>query len=282
MHHIGADMSKDTFHAAFDDQKARVFANTKTGIGDFQKALRDTGSPQEDIRIGVESTGIYHLLFCHALTKAGFSVFLINPLITHLIIAAGSLQSVKTDRKDAIAIREAVMTGKGYLFLETEESGILKSLFREYSSLTLMKSTCKQQLHIRKKQEEIFPGSPESRFPRLAAFLEQECGQLRESMEAYSSQTQSLLRSIPGIGGISAAARIAYVGDINRFSSARKLVAYCGMACRIHESGTSIKGKGYLTKRGHAQLRKVLFNAAFIASRHNPECKAFFEKKIQE
>jgi transposase len=72
------------------------------------------------------------------------------------------------------------------------------------------------------------------------------------------------------------------VGDIDRFSSPRKLVAYCGMACRVHESGTSIKGKGFLTKRGHAPLRKVLFNAAFIATRHNPECKAFFEKKRKE
>lgn len=166
MHHIGIDMSKDTFHAAFDDKKVQVFANTKSGIAAFRKALRDAGFPQEDIRIGVESTGIYHQLFCHTLTKAGYAVFLINPLITHRIIAAGSLQSVKTDRKDAIAIRQAVMTGKGYLFLETKDSGTLKPLFREYTSLTLMKSTCKQQLHIRKKHEEVFPGGPESRFPR--------------------------------------------------------------------------------------------------------------------
>lgn len=40
--------------------------------------------------------------------------------------------------------------------------------------------------------------------------------------------------------------------------------------------------EGYLTKRGHAPLRKVLFNAAQVAKRHNPECKEFFEKKVKE
>lgn len=101
-------------------------------------------------------------------------------------------------------------------------------------------------------------------------------------MEGFSSETQSLLQSVPGIGPVSAAALVAYVGDISRFPSARKLVAYCGMACRVHESGTSVKGNGYLTKRGHAQLRKVLFSAAQVARQHNPECKVFFEKKIKQ
>lgn len=195
MHHIGIDMSKDTFHAAFDDEKVMVFANTQAGITAFAKALRGVGCAKEDTKIGVESTGIYHLLFCHTLTRKGYLVFLINPLLAHRMMSARSLQSVKTDRKDALAIREAVMLGKGDLFRQTEAAGTMKGLFREYSSLALIKSMCKQQLHVRKKHEEVFPGSPKSRFPRLSAFLEQECGQLQKSMESYSSETQTLGRT---------------------------------------------------------------------------------------
>jgi len=79
---------------------------------------------------------------------------------------------------------------------------------------------------------------------------------------------------IPGIGALSAAALAAYVGDINRFSSPEKLVAYVGayvgIDCRVHESGASIHGKGYITKRGNTYLRHILFNAAFIAC-HRPQ-----------
>jgi transposase len=38
-------------------------------------------------------------------------------------------------------------------------------------------------------------------------------------MKRVSPEVQDLLRSIPGIGDISSAVLIAYVGDINRFSS---------------------------------------------------------------
>jgi transposase len=143
MNHIGIDMSKDTFHAAFDEKKVRISANSKTGIAAFLQEMKNFGFKRTETNIGVESAGVYHSLFCHMLSSAGCTVFLINPLTTHRIIAAGSLQSVKNDRRDAIAIRHAVMIGKGYRFLEMEESGILRSLFREYSSMTLMKGMCK-------------------------------------------------------------------------------------------------------------------------------------------
>ena len=62
----------------------------------------------------------------------------------------------------------------------------------------------------------------------------------------------------------------------------KKLVAYLGLDCRVHQSGTSINGKGFITKRGNPVLRSLLFNAAYVARQHNPELKMFFEKKLSE
>ena len=81
---------------------------------------------------------------------------------------------------------------------------------------------------------------------------------------------------------VTAAALVAYVGDVNRFPSPEKLVAYIGMDCRVHESGASIKGKGYISKRGNRYLRRMLFNAAFIARQKNPDLKTYFKKKTGE
>ena len=88
--------------------------------------------------------------------------------------------------------------------------------------------------------------------------------------------------TLPGIGFILAVVIATEIGDIGRFSSPEKLVAYIGLDCRVHESGTSIKGKGYMTKRGNRYLRHILFNAAFIAKRRNPILKKYFEKKVKE
>jgi transposase len=114
------------------------------------------------------------------------------------------------------------------------------------------------------------------------AALEMEIHILEAHFLSYAPATQYLLRSIPGIGAISAASLVAHVGDIHRFSSPEKLVAYVGLDCRAHQSGTSVNGKGFISKRGNQQLRSVLFNAAFIARQHNPEFKTYFEKKIGE
>lgn len=101
-------------------------------------------------------------------------------------------------------------------------------------------------------------------------------------MTGSAADTQCLLRSIPGIGTVTAAALVAYVGDIHRFSSPAKLTAYIGLDCRVHESGTSIHGKGQITKRGNRYLQYVLFNAAFIAKRRNPQLHSYFHKKLSE
>ena len=52
-----------------------------------------------------------------------------------------------------------------------------------------------------------------------------------------------------------AAALVAYIVDIRRFASKEKLVAYIGLDSRVHESGTSVHGKGYISKRGNSYLR---------------------------
>ena len=78
----------------------------------------------------------------------------------------------------------------------------------------------------------------------------------------------------------SAAALVAFIGDIHRFSAPEKLVAYMGLDCRVYESGSSVKG--YITKRGNPVLRHALWNSAFIARRYIPELKAFHEKKMSE
>jgi transposase len=43
----------------------------------------------------------------------------------------------------------------------------------------------------------------------------------------------------------------------------------------IRQSGTSINGKGRLSKIGNAQLRKALYMPAITAKNHNPILKEF-------
>jgi transposase len=277
---IGIDMSKRNFHASFDDATVRAFPNTTSGIDAFMGAMNGQGMISADATIGVEATGAYHLHFCTRLTQAGWRVVVINPLESYRFLTSQSLRKVKTDRRDAVAVRRMVLLGRGYPYTDTEAIIALKALIVEREGLVAMRAMMKQRREAHAaKQEAVGETLHDSATPVIAA-LTREIRAIERQFERYAPETQVLLRSIPGIGLFSAAALVAFVGDINRFASPEKLVAYIGLDCRVFESGTSVKGKGYISKRGNACLRRTLWNAAFIARQRNPDLQAYFRKKI--
>jgi transposase len=281
MHTIGIDMSKASFHAAFDDTSVKAFKNTREGIEKFLEVLVSLGCMKDNTVIGTEATGVYHFLFCETLRAQGWTVKVINPLVTHRVISA-SLRKVKTDKHDALAIRQALILGAGYRYTDTPEILALKTLVGEREALVKVRAQTRQRIGNHKIREHAASLPLHDSFGSTMKMLTFEIGMIEREMTKYASDTQALLRSIPGIGKVTAAALVAYVGDINRFQSPEKLVAYVGLDCRVHESGTSIHGKGYLTKRGNRYLRHILFNAAFIARQKNPTLRRYFEKKVSE
>lgn len=282
MDYIGIDVSKDTFHVAWNDvAEVSVFANDSEGIDSFEHSLHHRQFQKEHTRIGLESTGIYHLLLCVLLTDHSWDITVINPYITSKAINA-SLRHIKTDVKDARAIRSVLVAGHGYRFVDTPEILRLKALLREYATLVNLKARCKRLIRIQEIYQRTTKEKLDSTFPKLCDALDTSLKEMRKRLGQPQTETQALLQSIPGIGPVCSASLVGYIGDIHRFDQPGKLVAYLGLDCRVHESGTSVHGKGFLTKRGNGTLRSLLFNAAFIARQRNPELKRFFERKIAE
>jgi len=281
MQSIGIDMAKDTFHAAFDDRTVMKFENTPAGIEEFMTTLEDGDFPITQTRIGVEATGAYHLLFAVTLTENSWDVVVINPLESHRMITQG-LRTVKTDRLDALKIRTMTGMGKGYLFTDTKDVLSLKALVVERQALVEMRKMTKQRMEVHRLKEAATGFAFYDSFTTVLEALSDEIKHIERSMRGYETETQKLLRSIPGVGSTTAAILVAFIGDINRFATPEKLVAYIGLDCRVYQSGTSVHGKGYISKRGNGYLRHILFNAAFVARRNNPDLKRYHEQKMRE
>jgi len=84
--------------------------------------------------------------------------------------------------------------------------------------------------------------------------------------------------SIPGVGAGVAAALMAAVGDMSRFDSPRRLVAYLGLDPKVRQSGEGPARHGRISKRGNAQARSVLVEAAWVAVRRPGPLRAFAER----
>jgi transposase len=89
---------------------------------------------------------------------------------------------------------------------------------------------------------------------------------LHAKAEQVHKPQATVLMSVPGIGVLTATALVAFVGDLNRFSSGRNLAAYLGLTPREHSSGNS-RRLGRITKRGNSYLRMMLIHGARSALR---------------
>ena len=90
------------------------------------------------------------------------------------------------------------------------------------------------------------------------------------------------LQTIPGVGPAAAAALIAEVVEITRFSSFDKLVAFAG----VHAAEKSSGKKGadpetswHMAKTGSPYLRAALYRIAVVGLQHNPIIKAHYARK---
>jgi transposase len=95
---------------------------------------------------------------------------------------------------------------------------------------------------------------------------------------ALSSPEAKRLMTIPGIDVAAACTLIAAIGDIRRFDSARRLVAYLGLDPRVRQSGEKPARHGKISKRGNPHARHVLVEAAHQAIRTPGPLRAFGER----
>lgn len=114
------------------------------------------------------------------------------------------------------------------------------------------------------------------------AFIEQQVkdteGEIQQRMDALHSP----ITTIPGVGPVIGAVILGEIGDIKRFDSPRKLVAYAGIDATVSRSGEFEASHNSMSKRGSPYLRKALFQAALIAAFHDPVLRAFYQKKRAE
>ncbi len=113
-------------------------------------------------------------------------------------------------------------------------------------------------------------------------FIEKQVSDVDEQISLLLNKINSPITTIPGIGNTIAATILGEIGDINRFSSGSKLVAYAGLDAEISQSGEYESTYNKMSKRGSPYLRKALFQAAFIASYNDPVFCAYYQQKRAE
>jgi len=141
-----------------------------------------------------------------------------------------------------------------------------------------------QKIHQLAAQSVGCPMGPAAEFE--AVLLVQKLKQVREQIKQVEDLMQQVARdfdeyqillSIPGFGPYVAAVVLAAIADALRFESSNQVVKLAGYDLCANRSGkSSDDAVPVISKNGNAQLRYALYQAAFIASVHNPHFSAYF------
>lgn len=274
----GIDCSKDYFDiAVLEDHKVVFegrFNNNHSGFKDV--LVHISGS-----HITMEATGPYYFQLARFLHESAQSVSVVNPLVVKRF-SQMQLSRAKTDKKDALLIAKfTAMTKPKQWIPPTAEIIRIRNLESYIGGLKHRRGMLYNQLHAFEAAGTLEQDLHEE------IKLEQQAYEVRISKKEkeiadlidknYRDLSQNL-RSIPGIGPRSASLLIILTDGFNMFEGYKQLTSYFGLAPRIYESGSSVKGKSRICKMGMGVIRKVLYMAATSAIRCNKACKDLYER----
>ena len=117
---------------------------------------------------------------------------------------------------------------------------------------------------------------------RLIDELNSEISEIEAEIKAIMDELNSSILTIPGIGYDMGAMILAEIGDLSKFDSPDKILAYAGLSPTTYQSGCFDSSHSKMEKRGSKYLRYALFNATKYVCMWDPVFKEYLAKKRTE
>ena len=277
--YVGIDVSKDTLDVTLrwegKNHAHQVFANQASEITQLLKWL--VKQKANGIHACLEATGQYGDEVAERLYQAGHAVSVINPLCTKSYARAGLVRN-QTDKVDAGLIAEYCEKQQPRLWVPPSPlHQALRALSRRIDDLEVMRQAERNRLHASQHLPETIRLSLE----KVVAVLTEELDAAKKALsrlideDAELCRQKKLLKSIKGVGELTAVRFLAELGDLREFADARQLAAFLGLTPEFKSSGKSVRTKPRLSKRGNAAVRKMLYMPAISAKNTNPIVREF-------
>src|SRR5882672_10934876 len=258
-----------------------TFANSKKGFDAMVKWVKKLTIEAIAVRYVMEATGVYHESLAYYLEGEGYEVSVVLPNKISNYFRTLEVKTI-TDKTASEAISHFGLERKLDKWKRPKQIfKNLKQLTRERDQIVETRTMAKNQLHA--EMAEAFP-NPSSlhRIKALIKFLDEQVAEiLKEIMSLVKKDSEvneyvELICSIPGVGRLTAATVLGETNGFELIRNKRQLTSYAGLDVREKQSGTSIKGKPRISKKGNRHLRKAMHLPALAAIRHEKKFKAVF------
>jgi transposase len=241
----------------------RVFLNKETGFTALLKWLKKETDSTVSLQVVMEATGVYHQKFAYFLNENNVDLSIVLPNKISNFIRTLETKTI-TDKTCSQAIARFGLERKLDNWKRSKKIYItLQQLTRERDQIVAERVVLKNQIHAEKAEAEPNESSLE-RFEERIKLLNKHEKAIKSDIQKCIDTDDSLkktienLQTIPGIGQLTAVTILAETNGFELIRSKKQLTSYAGFDVKEKQSGTSVKGKPKISKRGNKHLRKCL------------------------
>lgn len=265
----------------------KTFANTLKGFVALVQWVKKLSEALSPVRYVMEATGVYHESLAYFLDGKGLEVSIVLPNKISNYTRTLKVKTI-TDKTSSEAIARFGLERKLDRWSPPAEIyRRLRQKTRERDQLVGERTLVKNQLHA--EQSEAYPSKESIARMKIRinllikqiAQIEEEIGVLLKQDKAVK-ETVELINSVPGVGILTAVTVLAETNGFELIRSRKQLTSYAGLDVREKQSGTSVKGKPRISKKGNRYLRKAMYMPALAAIRYNESSKVLYTRLVSK
>jgi len=291
---VGIDVSQDELVVSLgqltQDLSTQVvaqksFVNKAAGFLTLKEWVSKHTNGQLPVLWVMEATGVYHEALAYFLNDQECPVSIVVPNKISNYMRTLDIKTI-TDKTSAEAI---MLFGlQRQLTLWSRPSSTfkqLRQLTRERDQVVDLRTMSKNHLHA--EQAEAEPNRETvARIKRQIDFFDKQVAEITTSIQNIVRSNAEVKRrvdqscTIPGVGLLTAVTVLAETNGFDLIKSKKQLTSYAGLDVQEKQSGTSVKGKPRISKKGNRYLRKCLHMPALAAIKNDERSKAFFARLV--
>lgn len=279
----GVDVAQNelvvTLGKMFDDLSIdlyahKVFRNTEKGIVTLLDWVKKLTDAEVSVRFVMEATGVYHQKFAFYLYAQDYEVSIVLPNKISNYMRTLENKTI-TDKSCSEAIAQFGLERKLDRWHKPKKIyRSLQQLTRERDQIVMERVMVKNQLHAEQAEAEPNERSIERLNERMRLLnkhekeIKSDLTQIINSDHILKSEITNIC-SIPGIGELTATIVLAETNGFELIRNKKQLTSYAGLDVKEKQSGTSVKGKPRISKKGNRHLRKSMYLPSLSAVKYD-------------
>jgi transposase len=239
------------------------------------------------VQFVMEATGVYHQKLAYYLDENAYKVSVVLPNKISNYFRTLEVKTINDKTASEAIARFGLERILDQWKRPSELYKKLQQLTRERNQLVSERVVIKNQLHA--EQNEAHPNASSiKRFKARMKFINQQEKEVKQEIDTIVKSNKTLkeeidrITTITGVGQLTAVIVLAETNGFELIRNKKQLTSYAGLDVREKTSGTSVKGKPRISKKGNRNLRSAMHLPALTAIKHNEKFKGIYARLVSK